>query len=198
MASDPVPGRNDLPDADNLARARLAAALQRLGKGERAALGDVYRATSAKLFGIVLRISKDRNVAEDVLQDVYLGLVRSAHRFDPARASPITWLAVIARNRAIDRMRRARIATGAVPVEAAQTIAGDTPLADAVIEQAQDDARIHRCIEELARDQRDAVRGAFLRGATYAELAEQAGVPLATMKSRVRRALGKLKGCLER
>ena len=90
------------------ARARLASAIVRIGAGDKSALDYVYRATSAKLFGICLRILGDRKEAEDTLQDVYLTLWRRADRFDPARASPITWVAVLARNRAIDRLRRAR------------------------------------------------------------------------------------------
>ena len=91
-------------DAD-AARSQLAAALVRIGTGDRAALRIVYQDTSAKLFGVLLRILKDRSEAEDVLQDVYVTVWRKAALFNPERASPITWLVAIARNRAIDRLR---------------------------------------------------------------------------------------------
>ena len=86
-------------------RRQLSAALNRVAGGERAALRLVYDMTSAKLFGLCLRILNDRSEAEDVLQDVYLTVWRKAASFDEARASPITWLVAIARNRSIDRLR---------------------------------------------------------------------------------------------
>src|SRR6266542_526657 len=91
-------------DAD-ATRSQLAAALVRVAGGDRAALRIVYQDTCAKLFGVCLRILKDRSEAEDVLQDVYVTVWRKAATFDPGRASPITWMVAIARNRAIDRLR---------------------------------------------------------------------------------------------
>src|SRR4051812_2446794 len=87
------------------ARRQLAAALARVAGGDRAALRLVYRDTSAKLYGVCLRILGNNAEAEDVLQDVYITVWRRAATFDPGRASPITWLVAIARNRAIDRLR---------------------------------------------------------------------------------------------
>src|SRR5205809_8108685 len=86
-------------------RSQLVAALVRVAAGDRAALRMVYQDTSAKLFGVCLRILKDRSEAEDVLQDVYVTVWRKADSFDPGRASPITWMVAIARNRSIDRLR---------------------------------------------------------------------------------------------
>lgn len=179
------------------ARARLAAALVRLGAGDPTALEQVYRATSAKLFGICLRILGDRKEAEDTLQDVYLTLWRRADRFDPARASPITWIAVLARNRAIDRLRRKRTLGSAVPVEAASEIADDSPSAEDSLLADEGSARIHHCLETLESVQRSGIREAFFGGLTYADLADRAGIPLGTMKSRIRRGLARLKTCLE-
>ncbi|MCT2558886.1 sigma-70 family RNA polymerase sigma factor [Tsuneonella sp. YG55] len=179
------------------ARARLAAALVRLGAGDKAALEQVYRATSAKLFGICLRILGDRKEAEDTLQEVYLTLWRRADRFDPARASPITWIAVLARNRAIDRLRRKRTLGPAVPVEAAREVADETPSAEDSLIEDEGQARIHHCLETLESAQRSGIKEAFFGGFTYADLAQRAGIPLGTMKSRIRRGLARLKTCLE-
>src|SRR5436853_6134073 len=105
-------------DAD-ATRSQLVAALVRVAGGDRAALRIVYQDTSAKLFGVCLRILKDRGEAEDVLQDVYVTVWRKAGSFDPARASPITWLVAIARNRSIDRLRTGAARRRAERVEAA-------------------------------------------------------------------------------
>ena len=95
-------------DAD-ASRNQLAAALVRVAAGDRAALRIVYQDTSAKLFGVCLRILNDRSEAEDVLQEVYVTVWRKAGSFDPGRASPITWLVAIARNRSIDRLRSSAV-----------------------------------------------------------------------------------------
>src|SRR6266508_4438035 len=103
-------------DAD-ASRSQLAAALVRVASGDRAALRLVYRNTSAKLFGVCLRILNDRSEAEDVLQEVYLTVWRKAASFDEARASPITWLVAIARNRSIDRLRATAVSRRMEPIE---------------------------------------------------------------------------------
>jgi RNA polymerase sigma factor (sigma-70 family) len=178
-------------------RARLLAAMQRLGDGERAALGEIYSATSAKLFGICLRILQDEADAEDALQEVYVSLWRGAARFDENRASPIAWLASLARNRAIDRLRRRGRLRLDVPIEAAAEVADGTPLPDALAEAGEERARIFDCLDGLEDKQGGAIRQAFFDGASYPELAERLAVPLGTMKSWIRRGLAKLKECLE-
>ena len=183
--------------ASDTARAALVAAMQRLAAGERDALGEIYRATHVKLFGICLRILKDRKEAEDALQDVYVTLWRRAGRFDPERASPISWLATFARNRAVDRLRIGKVRSGAVPVEAADTRADETPLAVDQLIDAENAARIHGCLSKLEDPPREDIREAFLGGASYGELAARKDVPLGTMKSRIRRGLMKLRTCME-
>lgn len=179
-------------------RTALGDALNRAGRGEKDALQVIYVATSAKLFGICLRILKDRQEAEDVLQEVYLSVWHRAGSFDPARASPITWLATIARNRAIDRLRAAKRNRGAVPVDAALDVADSSPDAVAAIESREDAVRLAGCIGELEERTAAAIRAAFFGGLTYSELAERTDVPLGTLKSWIRRGLMKLKECLQR
>lgn len=171
--------------------------MTRVGRGDRAAFQQVYLATSAKLFGICLRILGDRAEAEDALQDVYVSLWRRADRFDPARASAMSWLAIFARNRAIDRRRGSKLRAASVPVELADGVADEAPGAEAAIERGESHARIHHCLDALEAGQRDAIRTAFFDGVTYSELADRAGVPLGTMKSWIRRGLARLKACLE-
>lgn len=185
-------------DDATASRNQLSAALARVAGGDRAALRIVYQDTSAKLFGICLRILKDRAEAEDVLQDVYVTVWRKAAAFDPGRASPITWLVTIARNRAIDRLRSGAIARRMEPIEAADDISDDAAPALEMVEKAEQQVRLSDCLGELEDRQSKAIRSAFLDGVTYEELAERTGVPLGTMKSWIRRGLLKLRACLER
>jgi RNA polymerase sigma-70 factor (ECF subfamily) len=154
--------------------------------------------TSAKLFGVCLRILNNRSEAEDVLQDVYVTVWRKAAGFDPGLASPITWLVTIARNRAIDRLRASTMARRTEPIEAADAVSDPAPSAGERLELAQRYQRLAGCLDELEGRQSAAIRAAFLDGTTYEELATRMGVPLGTMKSWIRRGLLKLRACLER
>jgi RNA polymerase sigma-70 factor (ECF subfamily) len=175
----------------------IIAALAQVPKGDRAALQTIYRLTSTKLFGVCLRILGGRDEAEDVLQEVYLTVWRKAADFDATRASPMTWLIAIARNRAIDRLRADKISRRLEPIETAAEVADAAPAADLTLETSEESARLSACLETLAGHERAALRGAFFDGNTYEELARRMNVPLGTMKSWIRRAMLKLKGCLE-
>jgi RNA polymerase sigma factor (sigma-70 family) len=183
-------------DAD-ATRSQLAAALVRVAGGDRAALRVVYQDTSAKLFGVCLRILKDRGEAEDVLQEVFVTVWRRAASFDPGRASPITWMVAIARNRAIDRLRATAVSRRMEPIESADAVSDPAPAAVERVELAQQHQRLSRCLEELEARHASAIRAAFLDGTTYEELAARMSVPLGTMKSWIRRGLLKLRTCLE-
>lgn len=184
-------------DAVTDARARLTEILVRTGAEDRAAFRDLYALTSAKLFGVCLRICGERQAAEDVLHEVYLTVWKRAGAYEPGRASPITWLATIARNRAID-WRRAQGVRRAAPIEDAPDIADSAPLASETMESDEAAHHLAQCLDGLDEHQRVAIRTAFFEGVTYAELAERQAVPLGTMKSWVRRGLARLKECLER
>ncbi len=184
--------------ARNEQRERLVRALQRAGEGREDSLREIYGLTSAKLYGICLRILGDAQEAEDALQDVYVSVWRRAASFEPSRASPITWLATLARNRAIDRLRSGRRGRASEPPEAAAQVPDPGPSVLTMLEIAEDHARLNGCIGELEARSAEAIRSAFFGGFTYAELAERASVPLGTMKSVMRRALLKLRECLER
>lgn len=174
----------------------LANLLDAISNGDRKALAEIYTRTSAKIYGVCLRVLGDEAEAQEVLQDVYLTVWHKAALFDSAKAGAITWLAAIARNKAVDRSRRRSIATGDLAEAAA--ISDDRPSAFEIVQNAQEAARLHACLEELERRSREMIQAAFLQGATYPELAEREGVPLATMKSCIRRGLQRLRGCLER
>lgn len=176
-------------------REKLIADLGRVADGDQSALRCIYDATAAKLFGVCLRISGNREAAEDILQQVYIKVWDRAGRFDAERASPITWLCAIARNTAID-WRRANGAVSYLPESAAAAIADDSPLAPETIDADTQRARIFDCLDALEERPRRAIRSAFFDGLTYSQLAEAMAVPLGTLKSWVRRGLIQLRGCL--
>ena len=153
------------------AREQLAAALARTAAGDRSALQIVYRDTSAKLFGVCLRILRDNGEAEDVLQDVYMTVWRRAGTFDPGRASPITWLVTIARNRSIDRLRAGANTRRAQPIDDAFGVSDASPGALEQVEDAEQHRRLMGCLGELEPKHAGAIRAAVLDGATYEMLA---------------------------
>ena len=177
------------------ARDELRGLLGQVVARDSAALKELYERTSAKLYGICLRLLRDEAEAQDVLQEVYVTVWNKAISFDPARASAITWRATRARNRSIDRLRRRRAPTDGL--ENALEIADERPSSLDVLEQAEDALRLQRCLEQLEEKARSAIRAAFFDGATYPELAKREGIPLPTVKSWVRRGLIRLRGCLE-
>lgn len=176
---------------------RLAGTLAAVAAGSQAAMADLYARTSAKLYGICLRVLRDEGEAEEALQETYVTVWRKASAYDRNRASPIAWLAVLARNKAIDRLRgRALLPTE--DIGAAEVVEDGGASAFDIVDAERERTRITRCLDELDPRQQAAIRSAFYEGASYPELAEREGVPLPTMKSWVRRGLLRLKGCLER
>lgn len=173
----------------------LKEALGLVADGNRSAVKTVYDLTSAKLLGVILRIVRDREAAEDVLQDVFVKIWHRSGRFDPARASPIAWLCAIARNTAIDAIRKTG-RRGEVSDDALPEVADGAPDAETMLCNAQDSALLHACLDRLQNDHRKSIRLAYFRGYSYSELASQLDVPLGTMKSWIRRGLASLKGCL--
>lgn len=174
----------------------LADLMARIAAGDRAALRQLYQATSAKLFGVVLRILSNRDESEDVLQEVYLTIWRRADRFEAGRASVMAWISTIARNRAIDRLRARGPLAYAEPVEDLE-IEDAAPRAEALLETAGDHAALQRCLQTLDERTAGVIRTAFFEGVTYEALAARLKTPLGTVKSWIRRGLLKLKGCLE-
>lgn len=168
----------------------------RVSMRDRAAFDSLYRLTSAKLFGVCLRVLSDRTEAEDALQEVYVKIWRKADRFAVSDLSPISWLVAVARNHAIDRIRQRR--KPAVDLDEALEVADAAPDPEARAVMGSDRSLIDGCLGELEADRAAAVRGAYLKGESYAELAGRHGVPLNTMRTWLRRSLLKLRDCMER
>lgn len=176
--------------------ADLAVLMSQIATGDRDALRQLYQATSSKLFGVCLRILSDKDESEDVLQEVYVTIWRRADRFDASRASVMTWISTIARNRAIDRLRARGPLAHAEQVEELE-IADPAPEAVALLESAEQVTALQHCLAELDERTQHAIRTAFFEGVTYEALAKRLETPLGTVKSWIRRGLMKLKGCLE-
>ena len=180
--------------------------LARSGLGDRAAFGKLYARTSGHLFAVVLRIQRDRGQAEDLLQEVYVSVWKAAASFDAARSQPLTWLTHIARNRAIDSLRRARAQPRTESLtrddderpDPAEALASNAPGPLDLLGLASDRRELNQCLERLSPPQRQSVALAFFDGLSHAEVAEHLREPLGTVKSWVRRALNTLKGCLDR
>lgn len=174
----------------------IEAMISRVAQGDRAAFLELYDATSAKLYGVCLRVLNDRADAEDVLQDVFVKIWRNAGRYAANGLSPMTWLITVARNAAIDKVRARRAAFDDMDAATALPDAAPGPEASAIA--ASEAKRITACLDELEADRADAVRGAYLDGLTYQELARRHDVPLNTMRTWLRRSLQKLRECLSR
>ena len=170
--------------------------ISRVSLGDRAAFDRLYDALSGRLFAVTLRVLRNQAEAEEALQDAFLNVWRRAASYDRERAAPMAWLVTIARNAAIDRMRRRRETTDIddIPERADE----DAVSPELAAMQSQEAAGLYACLEELTAGEAEMIRSAFLGGLTYSELAAQQTKPLGTIKSTIRRSLMKLRHCLER
>ena len=168
--------------------------ISRVALRDRRAFSALYDNTSAKLFGVVLRVLNDRASAEDVVQDAYMKIWRHAGRYSANGMSPMTWMITIARNTAIDRIRKTRATVDLDGVAEHLTAPGPNPEQSAVA--AGEAKRIATCLDQLAQDKGSAVRGAYLEGRSYADLAAAFNVPLNTMRTWLRRSLQTLQECM--
>jgi RNA polymerase sigma-70 factor (ECF subfamily) len=172
----------------------IADLIARCALRDRQAFRDLYGRTSAKLFGVALRILKDRAEAEEALQEVYVKIWQRADRYVAGGYSPISWLVAVARNHALDMLRARK--PMAEDIDAALDVAdaGLSPEQAAV--ESGERARIDGCLDQLEAPKADAVRGAYLDGFSYEDLAARHNVPLNTMRTWLRRSLIKLRECL--
>jgi RNA polymerase sigma-70 factor (ECF subfamily) len=168
------------------------ALLDRVANGDRAALRALYDLMAAKLLGISLRIAGDRADAEDVVQDVFMTIWRKAAEYDPARAGGEAWLVAITRNRAIDRVR-ARGRRPTLPEEAAATVPDPHARTDAGADAADASRTVARAMATLDPKHAAVIRGAWIEGLTYEELARREGVPVGTVKTWVFRGLKRMR-----
>lgn len=187
----------------------LSALLARVGLGDRSAFASLYKQTAAHLMGVVLRINRDRAQAEDVLQEVYVNVWRAAGSFDATLSQPMTWLTSVARNRAIDSLRRRQTEPQTVSTSTGsdnndndddmlQYQASDAPGPLELLASAGEARALKICLGELTGEQQQSLALAFYQGLSHGEVAAHLRQPLGTVKSWLRRGLQALKTCLER
>jgi len=169
--------------------------LAAVAKGDEAAFERLYTATRAKLFGVVLRILRRQDLAEEVIQEVYVKIWNSAGQFNPGVASPITWMASIARNRAIDVVRK----KGETSIEeepSAMEVAADTPDPLARREMTEELRRLLECVGQLEPERQKLVLLAYYNGWSREQLAAKFEKPVNTVKTWLRRSMLDIRACL--
>lgn len=205
---DKVPAMKVDSDAWSDRSRALAADLSRTALGDRAAFARLYDASRSHLFGVILRIQRDRAQAEDILQDVFVNVWRAAASFDATRSQPLTWLTTIARHRAIDSLRRQQTEPNTVSLHVetddgeSRSLLDQQPAADAdplhLLQRSADAQGLNHCVGELTPVQQQCLALAFYQGLSHSEVALHLAQPMGTVKSWLRRALASLKDCLGR
>jgi RNA polymerase sigma-70 factor, ECF subfamily len=168
--------------------------ISRTALKDRAAFRALYSATSAKLFGVCLRVLKDKTEAEDVLQEIYVRIWLNADRYQVSEYSPITWLVAIARNLCIDRLRARRPASR--EISEAEDIADQSATPEQAAELKGEAGRLSLCLDQLSPERAMAVKAAYMEGYSYQDLALRLDQPLNTVRTWLRRSLISLRECL--
>ena len=178
-----------------LTPAELVGLIGAVAQGDQAAFERLYVATRAKLYGVVLRILRRQDLAEEVIQETYVKIWNSAGQFNPALASPITWMASIARNRAIDIVRK-KTEVSIEEEPQAMEVASDSPDPLARREMTEELKRLLACLGQLEEDRRRMVLLAYYSGVSRDQLAAQFDAPANTIKTWLRRSLMQIRECL--
>jgi len=171
--------------------------LEHVAASDPAAFSELYDQTSAHLFGLALRILKRRDWAEDALQETYLSIWRKASHYHRDQGSAKGWLIVLLRNRALDRLRRETARGSKVTGEIDNEIRDEAPSPFDLACAGATGRRLQDCLNTLDNDPRRVVQLAYWDGLTHEELSQRLDMPLGTVKSWIRRSLGKLKACLD-
>ncbi len=176
----------------------LAALLARCALSDQRAFRALYQATSAKLFGVAVRITRRKDWAEEVLQESFVKIWHHSGSYDAGKAAPMTWMTAIVRNRALDLLRRPREVQATEEVEALMAnVPDEGPGPEDLAVLSARSGRLHECLEQLSEDQKRSITLAFFHGLSHGELAARTGKPLGTVKTWVRRGLDRLRQCLD-
>ncbi|MFF3228918.1 ECF RNA polymerase sigma factor SigK [Nocardia suismassiliense] len=172
----------------------LTALLIRCGQGpDQQAFVEHYDRTSVRVFGLVLRVVHDRDYAEDITQEVYVQVWRTASNFDPMKGSAITWLLTLAHRRAVDRVRAERASCDREFDYGIKALGREFDEVAEQVERTLEQQAVLGGLASLTAAQREAITLAYYDGRTYAEVAHYLGIGLPTVKSRIREGLRRLK-----
>lgn len=171
--------------------------VQRIAGGDQSAMADLYDLTSALVYSLANRIVGDRNLAEDVVVEVYAQAWRQAASFDPQRGSVGAWLLTLARTRAIDFLRSQRRERAVDPLESASDVEDGRPGPEATTSEIERRHFVRGALDELSAEQREAIELAYYGGLSHSEIAERLGQPLGTVKTRIRLAMIRMRELLE-
>jgi len=180
-----------------LMQAELVWLIGAVAKGDQAAFERIYVATRAKLYGVVLRILGKPELAEEVMQETYLKVWKMAHTFDPTLASPITWMVAMARNRAIDIVRR-RSEVSIEDEPEAQNVAAESAPPLARREMTEELKRLLACLGKLDPEKQRIVLLAYYSGWSREQLSTKLDIPVNTIKTWLRRSLLEIRECMGR
>lgn len=186
-----------MPFAVGIMDSELRQLLAQVAQGDRTAFARVYDLVSGRLFGVIGRVLPRAELAEDALQETFVRIWQRAKSYDPAIASPMAWMATIARNQAIDLRRRSAERLSASSSELDETLADESPDPESQAEQAGELRRLSDCMEGLPSERQQMVLLAYRQGFTREELAERFKRPVTTVKTLLRRSLIALKECLD-
>lgn len=182
--------------------AELIALLDRVARHDQTALRLLYDRAGSKLFGLALRVLRQRESAEDVLQEAFLTIWRVAPDYRAALSPPMAWMGLIVRSRALDLLRRQRSDRAQLTQEfdevMAETLESDAPNPMDTADASEQARALHQCLQQLESKQRDVLSLAYLRDLSHGELAAQLKLPLGTVKTWIRRGLDKLRTCMAR
>ncbi len=183
--------------AEPIAPSQLADLLSRTALGDRQAFAALYEASKSKLFGVALRIVRERQIAEEVLQDSFVKIWHHAADYATAKSAPLTWMSAIVRNRSLDIVRRPNMEIADDEDYFAVNMPDEAPAPPDQLAAKRDEAQIERCMKHLEDEQHKAIAMAFFQGLSHTEVAGKLGKPLGTVKTHIRRGLLKLKDCLD-
>jgi len=174
-----------------------AAEVVRAANGDADALAQLYDGTVRLVHGLALRILGDAGGAEEITEDVYMQVWRQAARYDAARGSVVRWLLTLTRSRAIDRLRAgATQREHSAPLEEAVDVLDTMPGPEHAATEGERRTRVRAALARLSAGQRQAVELAYLRGMSHSEIAAHVGVPLGTVKTRIRLGMDRLRAAL--
>lgn len=189
-------GDDDRPAGSTSEASTLRDLLTASSGGDRAAFSQLYDLTSARIYGLALRVIRDVHYAEEIVQESYLQYWQKADQYQPSRGSVITWMMTIAHRRAVDRVRTEELQQRKAAEYGAGNASTPHPIPLEVVVDREETRTLHTCLDRLTELQRASIEMSYFNGMTYPEVAAVTSTPLPTIKSRIRDGLRRLKKCL--